>query len=408
MIKFYDIFIVVIAFCISLHYHAYAQKNMSGGEKITLSEFSFVHPMTVTSSKEIDEVKIRIKKGLEPQLTAYKLLMVDANRAQHFVADPPDSMFVMGGYEPNSNLKMIRPWLWRNCSAAYASALAYVYTGEERFAKKTVEILDAWSKKKTVFTGHDRGLQLGSYFSPMLYAADLLHDYKGWTEPQRVEFKNWWIKNCLKETYDVMIHRENNWKDAGLLGVMSAAVVFEDKALLEESLNELSSYFRLRTDNTVTEKSSQWKIKKDERGVYLPREVVRNDGRSGLIYTGYTLTTLVQCMEIARYAGYNFWSAATPEGSTLQNVIEQFYNWMIKGNVFPWNPNADRTNEWFRYNTFEIANNNCTLNSEIIKWVNDHRPCLGAQGDEYVTLNKGDVHNKLIKLSTNKTINKNP
>jgi hypothetical protein len=391
MTRFIKMLFPLFLFAIMFSQSIKAQINAKGGEKITLSGFSFNHPMTVTSVREIEEVKKRLKNGVEPQTTAFKLLIIDANRAQHFVPDPPDSMLIMGGYEPNSNLRRMRPWLWRNCSAAYASALAFAYTGEERYAKKAVEILNVWARKETVFTGQDRGLQLGSYFSPMLYAADLLHGYKGWTETQREDFKKWWINNCLVHTYDVMVHRDNNWKDAGLLGVMCASVVFEDKALLEESLNELSSYFGIRNDDNVREKGSQWKIRKDEKGVYLPREVVRNEGRSGLTYTGYTLTTLVQCMEIARYSGYSFWDSSTPEGGTIQAVIEQFYRWMIAGDTFPWNPKPDRTNEWFRYNVFEIANNNCDLPPEIVGWIASNRPLMGAQGDEYVTLNKGYI-----------------
>ena len=35
----------------------------------------------------------------------------------------------------------------------------------------------------------------------------------------------------------------------------------------------------------------------------------------------------------------------------------------------------------------------------ITEWVGEHRPCLGAQGDDYVTLNKGDIPNDQIRLS---------
>lgn len=370
----------------------YAQRPMKGGEQIELGKFRFRHPMTVTTAEEIKEVQKRIRQGVEPQVSAYRQLIADAEAVQGFVPDPPDSMYVMGGYEPNSNLASIRRWMWRNCSAAYASALAYAYSGEVKYAEKAVEILNAWAVKQTFFTGQDRGLQLGSYFSPMLYAADLLHSYKGWKEADRIRFRDWWIDKCLVHTHDVMVHRDNNWKDAGLLGVMCAAVVFEEADLLEEALNELSSYFRAREDKNVKIKGPYWKIQKDERGVYFPREVVRNEGRSGLTYTGYTLTTLVQCMEIARYAGYDFWTARTPEGASLQEAIEQFFRWMIMGDTFPWNPDPARNNEGFRYNTFEIAKNQCPgLMPEIGKWVEQNRPVKGAQGDEYSTLNKGDM-----------------
>jgi len=151
----------------------------------------------------------------------------------------------------------------------------------------------------------------------MLYAADLIYDYKNWAETERDIFKSWWRNNCLNDgaVLDVMRSKDNNWKDAGILGVMSAAVVLEDTLLLKEGIIQLMSYFYNRTDENVRLPGQGWKIKKDVNGVYLPREVARNDGRSGLTYTAYSLTTMVQAIEIARYTGFNFWEKKTEEGA---------------------------------------------------------------------------------------------
>jgi hypothetical protein len=37
------------------------------------------------------------------------------------------------------------------------------------------------------------------------------------------------------------------------------------------------------------------------------------------------------------------------------------------------------------------ANNHFKLDPQIIDWLKANRPVNGAQGDEYVTLNKGDL-----------------
>ncbi|MGA2061926.1 MAG: alginate lyase family protein [Thermoguttaceae bacterium] len=351
--------------------------------------FAFSHPMIVINRAELAAVKRRIADKVEPQATAFAQLICDADAAQSFVPDPPETMDIMGGYEPNNNQEtVIRPWLWRNGHAAYCSALAYACTGKTNYADKAVEILNAWAAKKTTFTGRDRGLQLGSWFSQMLYAADLLHDYAGWKAADRERFNSWWRTNCLVHTYPIAIERRNNWKDAGLLGVMSAAMVLEDKKLLADGLKELDNYFDAHTDkrNNMT---NEWKIKKDENGVYLVSEVGRNDGRSGITYTAYALTTMVQNFEIARYAGFDFWHRRTQTGATLQDVIEQYFRWDILKQPFPWNANPDRLPT--RKNPYEIANNHFKLDPQIIDWLKANRPVNGAQGDEYVTLNKGDL-----------------
>ena len=356
---------------------------------ISLEEFTFSHPMTAINKVELAVVKQRIADKVEPQASAFAKLIRDADAAQSFKPDPPETMDIMGGYEPNTNQEtLIRPWLWRNCHAAYCSALAYAYTGQRKYADKAVEVLNAWAAKKTVFTGHDRGLQLASWFSPMLYAADLLHDYDGWKRADRERFNSWWRSNVLVHVREIIRTHGNNWKDAGLLGVLSAAAVLEDKALLKEGLDGLEDYFETRT-NRQGRVRSDFKIKKDQRGVYLTREVGRNDGRSGITYTAYALTTMVQALEIARYSGRNLWHSQTAQGATLQDVIEWYFRWDILKQPFAWNANPDRIPK--RKNPYEIANNHFKLMPEMAEWLKTNRPVNGEQGDEYVTLNKGDV-----------------
>jgi len=240
----------ILALCISLPLAtspAQAQRQPAKGfgppqfqqpilPPVPLDAFTFQHPMTVINRAELDEVKRRIAAHIEPQATAFAKLIADADAALAFHPDPPDKMNIMGGYEPNTNQDtVIRPWLWRNCHAAYATALAYAYTGDTRYAEKAVEVLNTWAKKGTSFVGGDRGLQLGSWFSPMLYAADLLHDYAAWKPADRKRFNTWWRRMCLPYTLETMHSHSNNWKDAGVLGVMAAAVVLEDKPLLSRT-----------------------------------------------------------------------------------------------------------------------------------------------------------------------------
>ena len=363
---------------------------------VPLDEFSFSHPLTVINHAELVEVKKRIAARREPQASSFARLLIDADAVQSFHPDPPDTMDIMSGSATNSNQEtIIRPWLWRNCHAAYASALAYAYTGKTNYAAKAVDVLNAWAARGTTFVGSDRGLQLGSWFSPMLYAADLLHDYPGWQPADRERFNAWWRQNCLPFTIEKMHQSDNNWKDASILGVMSASVVLEDKSLMSDALAELQSYFQDRTDRHAKIKGA-WKIQKDARGVFLPAEVTRNEGKSGITYTGYALTTMAQALEIARYTGHDFWHRQTPEGAGLQGVIEWYFHWDIQNETFPWN--ADPLHFETRKNVFEIANDRFHLPSDIKEWLKANRPVNGAQGDEYSTLNKGDI----VQLETKK------
>ncbi len=345
---------------------------------LNLNSLPLTHPMTVINREEISIVNELIAKKVQPQVTAYQKLIADADEVLHFQPDPPATMNIMSSYELGSTLQEMRAWLWKNCHAAYASALAYVYSGKTGYADKAVEILNTWAEKKTVFYGAECGLQLGSFFTPMLYAADLLADYQGWDPRDQKNFKEWWRENCLIHTREVMYSRDNDWKDAGLLGVLAAAVVLEDQTLFYEALVELTSYAY-----------GDWKLKRNSNGAFLPREVNRNNGRNGITYTNYAFTCLVQALEIARYSGFNLWNLKTTGGVSLKDAIESLFKWDVLGYPFPWSPNPSR--KIIRKNTFEIANNHFELIPEIHSWLKNNRPVSGSQGDEYATLNKGDI-----------------
>ena len=356
----------------------------------SLGDFEFKHPMTVLNGEELELIKKRISFNVEPQASAYLELITEADGYLDFVPNAPVTLDIPGGYEDSDGLNAARELLWSNCHPAYTTALAYALTGNTGYAEKSREILMHWAQVETTFTGLDRGLQLGSYFTPMLYAADLIHDYPGWASAERDQFHAWWRTECLEngEIINVMRRKDNNWKDAGLLGVFAAAVVFEDHDLLNEALIQLKSYFYSRTDENVRLPGAGWKIESDENGVYLPREVVRNDGRSGLTYTAYALTTMVQCFEIARYAGFNFWNNTTEKGAQIVDVINQYFIWERNPSSFPWGvPNLTTK----RRNHYEIANTFLEGDPGIINLLQNERPIRGREGDAFSTLNKGDM-----------------
>lgn len=356
---------------------------------ISLVGFEFQHPMTVLKTDEIQSIKNKINSNIEPQKSAFDSLVKELQLVLNFIPTPPLTLNIPGGYVDALGLKFARTLLWDNSHAAYTCALGYTFTNDVKYADKAISILMSWTNMETTFTGDDRGLQLGSFFSPMLYAADLLYNYSGWSEADKVKFKIWWKSECVIEgdILRVMRQKDNNWKDAALLGMLAASVVLEDTSYLRESLIQLTSYFYTRTDDNVKLPGQSWKIANDSLGVYLPREVVRNDGRSGLTYTAYALTTMVQAFEIARYAGFDFWNHKTEHGVGIKDVINQHFKWDILNESFPWNSKPEKNIK--RHNHYELGNSRVNLDTEIQTFLIKNRPVKRWEGDAYSTLNKG-------------------
>lgn len=378
-------------------------------QAVDVSEVVFETPMTIINRAELTVVRARIASGQEPQATAYRRLLADAEQAQNFTPEPPGHLRVMGGYQRNSNLNDVRALMERESNATYASALAWLYSGEKLYAEKAAEVLEAWTRVGTSFSGMDRGLQLGSWFNRMLYAADLLRGYEGWSPERAAAFEDWWRSEVLPDVRRIARRRVNNWQEAGVLGILTAAVVFEDRDLLDEGLARLDSYFlprRRPADNRphrwrgpggvarmsgrVPGQGPNWKFVQDERGVYLPHEVSRSGGLRGITYTAYSLTSLVQAMEIARYTGHDWWQRAAPNGATLAEAIATYFRWNELEENFPWHDAPHRSS--IRKNPYEIANNHFPGHIEgLAEWLKENRPVDGRQGDPYVTLNRGGI-----------------
>jgi hypothetical protein len=80
----------------------------------------------------------------------------------------------------------------------------------------------------------------------------------------------------------------------------------------------------------------------------------------------------------------------TEEGATIADVINQYYAWDKKGESFPWNSNPKKTDK--RRNSYELANTFLDVDPELSQWVENNWPLLnGREGDEYCSLNKGDL-----------------
>lgn len=219
----------------------------------------------------------------------------------------------------------------------------------------------------------------------MLYAAELLWSYQGWTSEQRRRFEAFWRRRCLVHTEFVML-RANNWGDNALMGVLAAAIAFEDEALARLCLARLNDYF-----------FGDWKMRTDERGTFLPHEVERNDGRSGITYTAYSLQALTQLLEMARNFGpmFDWWNRPTTGAVSMKALYEDYFRWNVLKEPFPWylenfsEGEPIRTNS--RANTLEIAYSRLKLHPRIGAWLEKNRPVNGAEGDPYATLLKGDL-----------------
>ncbi len=387
------------------------------GFVVSASSVPIEHPMTVINQADLAVTKARIASNVQPQKNAYTKLISDANTALNFTPNPPVYLQISDGplLDPARNL------LTANGNAAYTLALAWLYSNETQYADKAVSIMKAWSDQATYIYGGNPGLHTGSSFIGMIQAADILHDYSGWSQADRKAFEDFWRTRIMPLQLQVLRGPavKGNWGDHAGNAIMVAAIAFEDFDLRNEVIQLLYDQFDYpapSTPNGWTDSVNRpkFQVNQGNDGIYypcLPHEATRTSGDTymGINYHGFAFTSHSGLKESARYAGVDLYdentrytdTASQGRNTNMREVFEQYYRWNFLKESVPGGPRFNWGNKTdIQYqnspNSVEIMYNNYydTLTPEIrtamASWLNSNRP-VGNKGDGHATLNKGQM-----------------
>ena len=106
----------------------------------------FQHPGVLLNRTQLDLIKQRVAAGTEPQKTAFAALLASP-LADLAYAPSPRATVECGSYsKPDLGCKDER----RDSAAAYSQAIAWCVTGNARYARNAIRIMNAWA---TTLTG---------------------------------------------------------------------------------------------------------------------------------------------------------------------------------------------------------------------------------------------------------------
>src|SRR4051812_1157936 len=112
------------------------------------SSVPFKHPGILLNRAQLDLIKQRVKDGAEPQAAAFATLLKSPLADLNY-APSPRAMVECGPYsKPDIGCKDER----RDATAAYSQAIAWVVTGNEKYARNAIRIMNAWAN--TLTGGH--------------------------------------------------------------------------------------------------------------------------------------------------------------------------------------------------------------------------------------------------------------
>jgi hypothetical protein len=120
----------------------------AGFAKQDTSSVPFRHPGVLVNRAQLNLIKERVRDGIEPQKTAFAELL-KSPLADLAYSPSPRATIECGPYSrPDLGCKDER----RDATAAYTQALAWVVTGNERYARNSIRIMNAWAG--TLTGGH--------------------------------------------------------------------------------------------------------------------------------------------------------------------------------------------------------------------------------------------------------------
>lgn len=190
----------------------------------------FLHPGILHTQADFDRAKEKVETGEEPWTSAYKKLMASPHVDLNWKPNPTEKI-IRGGRTPEEPEPDNYPNAYRDVATAYQCALVWKVSGDEAYADKAVQILDAWAKKCKKVTGDSNGcLATGIYGYQFANAGELMRDYEGWNKEDFKRFQDWMRRVFCEGAFRFLETRngtadDHYWSNWGLCNVLCAASV---------------------------------------------------------------------------------------------------------------------------------------------------------------------------------------
>lgn len=220
---------------------------------------AFRHPGILNNLEEFKKIRAKIEAGEQPWKSAFEQLKA-SNYAKlsykpHPVETAKSGILGKGGDAGGAKAES------QDAKAAYTMALMWMFTGEEPYAKKAIEIMNAWSN----FQGHAGGnwyLQASWVGSVFPSAAEIIRStYPGWPKEEIAAFSAMLSRAYLPELHNRLAY--GNRKLSTLNALVAIGVFNNDRAAFYQGISQWVSYvpcwIYLKEDGPVPYLPDYWK-----------------------------------------------------------------------------------------------------------------------------------------------------
>ena len=283
----------------------------------------FAHPGVLNSRASLDLVRAEVRAGAEPWKSAYAQ-MTASDYASLTRVPAPRAVVECG---PVSNPDFGCTDERQDAIAAYTDALAWYISGDARYARKSVEIMDAWSAVITAHTNANAQLQTAWAGTVWPQAAEIIrYTYRSWPHVDR-------FATMLRTVYLPEIingyNGNGNWELSMMDASVGISVFLNDKADYNKAvaryLNRVKAYVYLPSDgplpytvpgsgyDTPAQVTAYWQGQ-STFVAGLTQETCRD-----FVHTGYGIAAIAEVAETSRIQGRSLYPLV---GSRLSHAME--------------------------------------------------------------------------------------
>ena len=210
---------------------------------------TFQHPGVLVNRAQLDLVKAHVRAGAEPWKSAFE----NARGSRWAALDwtpKPRAVVECGPYSrPDVGCQEEK----NDAAAAYLHALLWVLTEDESHARKSIEILNAWSAVVRDHTNHNAPLQAAWTASVFPRAAEIVrHTYDGWAAADVERFAAMLKDVYLAEFAEGSANTNGNWELSMIEAIVAIAVFTDDRPLFDRGLEmwrrRVPAYFYVTSD----------------------------------------------------------------------------------------------------------------------------------------------------------------
>jgi hypothetical protein len=336
--------LILAAACAALVAGSLSSPAVATSQAPSEAPATFTHPGVGSSRAQLDFVRAKVQAGAQPWTNAFNQAK-NSTYASLTRTPKPRAVVECGSYSnPNYGCTDER----QDAIAAYTDALLWYITRDDRYAQKSIELMDAWSATIRDHTNSNAPLQTAWAASSWPKAAEIIkHAYGNWPNSGRFAtmLRNVYVPEIINGS-----NSNGNWELSIIEALQGIGVFLEDRAIYDKAIAlyrlRVPAYVYLESDGALPKTVPSQNLNTREKivsywqgqGTFvtgLTQETCRD-----FTHTGYGISSISHVLETARIQGIDMY----PEfGERLRQALgfqakwernlEPVPSWLCKGTL---------------------------------------------------------------------------